>query len=533
MNNSAFPSCSSAQLSPRSIEARYNLVFKVKILLIKISSKAFLLIHFPSILHRNQVFKILSETLLTQQDLDADENEEDGESTFPKINPAPSRKSLGITGKSSLAFITNKRNDPSQSSIHNKAKSTVMRNSNKKTGRKGKGKGGGGDEPGKYSGMKDCHLSNVLRSAHRCVYELREAKESLSNLVANDDELTHGIKKSKPTEDHRQLAHIALNITNLCREAFIPAHRLNQTAIALYSAEDFLRYPSDIRTFDLQSSKGRIKLPDMTFNNATVMKLRQVVDLAAETYNKFNGKGRMGQELQEILFCILRGYQDFYAATIGCQEIFKVLLYTGAKDKAHLQQFLLALSAMDRSDLLVEIQELRRILDEIVIFLEKLSWGSFVVYRLAGGSAGSENLSSSYPDDQFVKNQVTVGMGIPAYPAYPLLKAKGPKLKHKKGINEESMEPSGIKLHMRQGSSFSSLSGEIKLNTKQGNSMKKSKFSKRKNMNDVNGNDAPVGDANFQPNLKNSDSSMIRSSNNNFSRIDSNDGRHSMMNLAK
>lgn len=252
--------------------------------------------------------------------------------------------------------------------------------------------------------------------------------------------------------------------------------------------------------------------------------------LIIHLFHRFNGKGRMGQELQEILFCILRGYQDFYAATLGCQEIFKVLLYTGAKDKAHLQQFLLALSAMDRSDLLVEIQELRRILDEIVIFLEKLSWGSFVVYRLAGGSAGSENLSLSYSDDQFVKNQVP--MGIPAYPAYPLLKAKGPKLKHK-GIKEESMEPSGIKLNLRQGSSFSSLSSEIKINTKQGNSMKKSKFSERNNMNDVNGNEAPVGDANFQPNFKNSDSSMIRSSNNNFSRIDFNDGRRSMMNLAK
>lgn len=237
-------------------------------------------------MHRNQVFKILSETLLTQQNLDADKNEEDDGSTLPEINPTPSHKSIGITRKSSLAFLTNKMNDPIQSSIHNKAKSTVLRNSNKKKGRKGKG---GEGEPGKYSaasGMKECHLSNVLRSAHRCVYELREAKESLSNLVANDDELARGIKKSKPTEDHRQLAHIALNITNLCREAFIPAHRLNQTAIALYSAEDFLRYPSDIRTFDLQSSKGRIKLPDMTFNKATIMKLRQVVDLAAESYNR-------------------------------------------------------------------------------------------------------------------------------------------------------------------------------------------------------------------------------------------------------
>ncbi|CAL8111729.1 unnamed protein product [Orchesella dallaii] len=298
---------------------------------------------------------------------------------------------------------------------------------------------GSGDTVLAHPSMKDCHLNNVLRSARRCLHELRDAKECLSNLVAEDEQLSRGIKKTTPSEDHLQLSQVANNITNLCREAFVPAHRLNQTAIALYSAEDFLRYPSDIRTFDLQTSSGRIKLPDMTFNEATVVKLREVVDFAAETYNKFNAKGRNGKELQELLFCILRGYQDFYAAALGCQEIFKVLLYTGTKDKAHLQQFLLALSPMDRSDMLVEIQDLRRILDEIVIFLEKLSWGSFVVYRLAGGNT--------------VKPPVTPGgtpikSSLPAYPAYPLLKAKGPKAKAKKGV-VESIQPSCLRLDMK------------------------------------------------------------------------------------
>jgi len=40
-----------------------------------------------------------------------------------------------------------------------------------------------------------------------------------------------------------------------------------------------------------------------------------------------------------------------------------------------------------RSDLLVCVQELRRSMDEIVIVLEKLSWGSYVVSRLSIGKS--------------------------------------------------------------------------------------------------------------------------------------------------
>lgn len=485
------------------------------------------------------MFKILSQTLRPPPPIHDEAKEK--KCAFPKVSSGTSRKS-GVT-KQKSTFRLNKtkrgnsfRADPSLSKSTNNT-----RNFDKKSGGKGK-EDDDGDDNSSSDIKETCHLNNVLRSTHRCIHSLQEAKESLSNIIAQDEQLARGIRKTNPTDDHRQLAHVALSITNLCREAFIPAHRLNQTAIALYCAEDFLRYPSDIRTFDLQSSKGRIKLPDVTFNNATVMKLRQVVDLAAETYNKFNGKGRMGEVLQEILFCILRGYQDFYAATLGCQEIFKVLLYTNSKDKAHLQQFLLVLSAMDRSDLLGDIQELRRILDEIVIFLEKLSWGSFVVYRLAGGNAGSENLSSSYHSEGPYQNKNQQLPGILTYPAYPLLKAKGPKLikQKKSGASEYSSELNGAKLNMVHGdgggSSLSVLSSEKGSAGK--NVMKKSKFSTKKKISvaDVEGSEASVGDSNdFPPYYKYSDPGInVSTSAANFLRIDANgSNRRSMMNLNK
>ncbi|ODM97120.1 hypothetical protein Ocin01_09564 [Orchesella cincta] len=383
---------------------------------------------------RKTAFKVLSQTLRTPPSQDSSPQ---GKSTF-KINKQSPRSQNSNSLSSIPPQGINKMEDNKQPN-RRLSKTKFSHKPVPPSSMNPKSNAGSGDTVQAHSSMKDCHLNNVLRSARRCLHELREAKECFSNLVAEDEQLSRGIRKTNPSEDHLQLSQVANSITNLCREAFVPAHRLNQTAIALYSAEDFLRYPSDIRTFDLQTSSGRIKLPDMSFNEATLMKLREVVDLAAETYNKFNGKGRTGKELQELLFCILRGYQDFYAAALGCQEIFKVLLYTGTKDKAHLQQFLLALAPMDRSDMLVEIQDLRRILDEIVIFLEKLSWGSFVVYRLAGGHT--------------VKPPVTPGgtpikSSLPTYPAYPLLKAKGPKAKTKKGA-KESMQPSCLRLDMK------------------------------------------------------------------------------------
>lgn len=196
--------------------------------------------------------------------------------------------------------------------------------------------------------------------------------------------MSKGIKKVNPSSEIIQLSELTLCLTVLTREAFVPTHRLNQTAIALYSAEDFLRYPKDIRAFDT-ITRGRIKVPDPAFNADTVQKFRVVVDKATEYYNKVNLKGPTGEQLQDIMFTLMRAFQDLYTLMLGCQEVFKVLLYTSSREKLNLQQFLLTLQSMERSDMLTEVQDLRRLIDELVIFLEKLSWGCFVVYRLASG----------------------------------------------------------------------------------------------------------------------------------------------------
>jgi len=285
--------------------------------------------------------------------------------------------------------------------------------------------------------IKDCHLENVIRSAKLCLSQLRDANDSLSVLVVKDEKLARGIKTKKPTEDQIQLSKVTLNITHLCREAFIPAHRLNQTAIALHKAEDFLRSSVDPPKQNSKSKKSKILLPDIAFNFTTVRKFRRVVSLAAGLYNNFKGDGKLGKDLQEILFCLLTGCQHFYRVVLDCQELFKALLYAGEEEQSNLKEYLISLSAMERSELLVEIQDLRRMIDEIVIFLEKLSWASFTIYRLAGG----ENLSSASPPTPSNDDKVPVRQStstIPATSAEPVLEQKLKKKKKKVKIGQEN-----------------------------------------------------------------------------------------------
>lgn len=206
-------------------------------------------------------------------------------------------------------------------------------------------------------GFKDCLLSNVVRAGRRSLEEFKEVRESLSNLVAEDEQLSKGIKKVNPSPEILQLSIVAESLTVLTREAFVPAHRLNQTAIALYSAEDFLRHPEDSRAFE---ASGRLKIPELSFNSETVEKLRKVVDKASAYYSKFNLKGPNGAELQDIMFTLMRAFQNLFTMFLGCQEVFKVLLYNSSREKVNLQRFLVSLQSMERCDMLAEVQDLRR-----------------------------------------------------------------------------------------------------------------------------------------------------------------------------
>lgn len=134
------------------------------------------------------------------------------------------------------SYYSTRRNDSNYSvqSLHEgrSIKKPIRSTYNNKYGKQ-TGMGGRGEQapdikdvyPETESGMKDCHLSNVLRSARRGLFELRQAKEHLSDLIAQDAQLSRGIRKVNPTEDHLQIAQAALTITNLNREAFVPAHR--------------------------------------------------------------------------------------------------------------------------------------------------------------------------------------------------------------------------------------------------------------------------------------------------------------------
>jgi len=272
-----------------------------------------------------------------------------------------------------------KGNASNQGNLRGSQKASQMQMRRKESSERKTGKN-------KPSPEKEYQLSNVLRSALRCLSQLREVKEHMGKLIAKDEHISLGMKRVEGTEcpDLGQLAQLSRKITILSREAFLPAHRLNQTAICLHNTEDILRSPASSHMYEF-GENGRMKVPAITFNTITVSKINTCVDHATEFYNKFNCKGPVAEQMQEILLLVMRAFQDLHLTAIGCYEIFKLLLYFSSDDKQSLQDFIQSLPSVERVEMLVEVQDLRRTIDEIVIFLEKLSWGSYTVFCLASG----------------------------------------------------------------------------------------------------------------------------------------------------
>jgi len=171
----------------------------------------------------------------------------------------------------------------------------------------------------------------------------------MTNLVAKNEHLARGLCNNNPEAiDLKQLSTLAHNVANLSREAFVPAHRLNATAIALYNAEDYLRYPKDIRHFEISAPTTRIKLPEPGYNETTAAKLRALVDHATQVYNQVDTSSPMGVNMTEILFLFMRAIQDYYVTAMGTFNVFNVLLYLNAKERSELQAHLLSMSSVGR-----------------------------------------------------------------------------------------------------------------------------------------------------------------------------------------
>ncbi|CAG7823258.1 unnamed protein product, partial [Allacma fusca] len=240
--------------------------------------------------------------------------------------------------------------------------------------------------------VKDCHLSTVLGSARRCLKQLKVVKEGLASLVSQDERLSQGKKISNPGSDYELVALLGEYIMYLTRQVFTPAHRLYTSALGLHMAEDLIRNPKDPTLLNFRM--GYVIRPDWNTIIHTQMKLRACVDCATEMYNRFgreasasNGHVFQVEQMQYVMVTLMHAFQDLYATALGSTDIFKVLLHIEDYGETILQEFLLSLESMDRSDLLFQVQTLRRSFDDIVILTEQLSWAAYVVYRLASGKS--------------------------------------------------------------------------------------------------------------------------------------------------
>ena len=239
--------------------------------------------------------------------------------------------------------------------------------------------------------IKDCHLRTVVGSALRCLKQLSVVKQGLVSLVASDashsqTQRKHAHGTEKP--DYQLISLLGEYTMYLSRQVFIPAHRLYTTALGLHMSEDLIRNPKDPALLNFKN--GPVVRPDWNSIIHTQMKLRTCVDSATEMYHRFGreamtaGKNKnQNEKLQHLMVTLMHAFQDLYATALGSNDIFKVLLHIEDYGEEILQEYLLSLKSNERTDLLVQVQTLRRSFDDIVIMVEQLSWTAYAVYRLA------------------------------------------------------------------------------------------------------------------------------------------------------
>jgi hypothetical protein len=210
----------------------------------------------------------------------------------------------------------------------------------------------------------------------------------------------------------------------ISRQSFVPAHRLCQSAIGLYMTEDFIREPRDVECVDY-FSQGPIRVPGQDSQQKTLERLQVCVDKAEESCTRFqpiiftcdrqnvaNQRKIEYEEMRDILLIMKSSILNLYSTTNGCFHLFKLLLYINPEQQVTLTGFLNSLNSMEKSDLLEDISTLRRSVDHIPLLLEKLSWASCTVFRLASGKSVSpspvESETNTPHNDAFSQSKQTL-----------------------------------------------------------------------------------------------------------------------------
>lgn len=178
----------------------------------------------------------------------------------------------------------------------------------------------------------------------------------------------------------RQLSQTVGNLISMVSEASSLSQRINENAMGLHIATDFLRDPKELSILDFSSS-GRIPISHFSCNDATSMCLTYLHS-AAEKLAKEETESATGlcssspcrNNFIKIYTSFEQAMKELCDSSNFISEVFRVLLYSSIKGKQVLCQYIERLKPQEINDIITELQNLRRQFDEINILLDRLGW---------------------------------------------------------------------------------------------------------------------------------------------------------------
>lgn len=159
--------------------------------------------------------------------------------------------------------------------------------------------------------------------------------------------------------------------------------------------EDFIRDPPSLEG-PVRNIFGRIEIPSREAVDRALNKLKAIHEESKKAYTSFkttisNGRrARQGvgsEEMKQILTLMCHSLHNCYHTAVGCLCLFDLLLYIDLQEQCSLNDFFQSLNSIQKSDCLEDLSNLRRTVDHVPLLLEKLSWSSYIAYRVACGKS--------------------------------------------------------------------------------------------------------------------------------------------------
>jgi len=237
---------------------------------------------------------------------------------------------------------------------------------------------------------KECWLSqasHAIQSSQLKLELLSTDFQHLCTLLASSGNSgeTEADKANKNEKAKSPLAVLSQNMTLITSQMLEMSRPLFDTTMGLYSMENFFRNTDDLSELEF-SSKGRIRLPPFKVNETVIMGLNFCRTKAEEAYISFKEAHPTELKMIEILQLMVMATEDFQLGAHKTCVVFENILYLDEDGKKFLQTYGQAIGFLERSDIIMESQALRRSIDEIMILLERMSLVSFLTFSKIAGN---------------------------------------------------------------------------------------------------------------------------------------------------